>query len=107
MLLKFGFIKKEEIENHEIYFDARTKESKLAKNYISSKEKSKKIIDFLKENDQGLTKTHLAKVLEMHHNTITKYLNLLEDMDIIIKKKIYKQTLYFLNDKLVMLNLNP
>lgn len=38
--------------------------------------------------------------LKMHHNTITKHLNILEEFNIIFKKKVTKRTLYFFNEDL-------
>ena len=70
-------------------------------------EKSKKIIEYLRSNDFGITKTHLSSDLGMHHNTISKYLKMLEEINVIVRKKTSKQTLYFLNEDLLeILNLN-
>lgn len=98
MLLKFDFITKEMLENHEIYFDtgAEIKNRKLK--YFASKEKSQKIISFLKKYSIGTTKTHLSQELKMHMNTLAKYLDLLENYDVIVKKKIDNKYLYFLKD---------
>lgn len=65
--------------------------------YFTSKEKSKKIIDYLKTNNEGTTKTRLSEVLKMHPNTITKYLDSLLEHNIINKEKMSNKTLYFLN----------
>jgi len=98
MLLKFNFIKKEKFENHNIYFDSNfdVKDSKFI--YITSKEKSKKIIEYLKNYDFGISKSQLSKELKIHPNTISKYLKLFEQFNIIIKKKVSKRIIYFLND---------
>ena len=98
MLLKFNFIKVEKFENHNVYFDAQfnVKNSKFA--YITSKEKGKKIIDYLRENDFGTSKSQLSNALNMHPNTISKYLKMLEQFKIIIKKKVSKRVIYFLNE---------
>ena len=101
MLARFDFIKREEFENHEIFFDSRLSAMNRKFRYFTSKEESKKNLEYLRENDYGITKTHLSMNLGMHHNTITKYLNKFEDFNIIIKKKIAKRTLYFLNEDLM------
>lgn len=107
MLLRFDFIKKEEFENHEIYFESSLTGKDRKFRYFATKEESKKIMDYLKENDYGITKTHLTANLGMHHNTITKYLKSLENYNMVVKKKIDKRTLYFLNDDLIeALNIN-
>jgi len=107
MLARFDFIKREEFENHEIFFDSRLSALNRKFRYFTSKEESKKILEYLKENDYGITKTHLSTKLGMHHNTVTKYLIKFEEFNIILKKKVAKRTLYFLNEDLTeALNLN-
>ena len=98
MLLKFGFIKKDRFENHDIYFDSSFNVRNKGLNYITSKEKSKRIIKYLKEYDFGITKTQLSKNLGMHINTIIKYLKFLEYFKIVFKKKVFKRVVYFLNE---------
>jgi predicted transcriptional regulator len=99
MLVKFNFIRKETLDNHDIYFDADMNFEDVKKKYFTSKTKSKKIIDYLKVNNDGITKTQLSNDLKMHPNTITKYLESLHEHDIIIREKISNKTLYFLNSE--------
>ncbi|MHA1459795.1 MAG: hypothetical protein ACTSQR_09065, partial [Promethearchaeota archaeon] len=99
MLLKFDYIHKEEIENHEIYFDATQEIDEIVSKYFVSKEKSRKIVNFLKNDDIGVTKTSLSHELGMHMDTLAKYLNILEKYKVIIRKKIDNRYLYFLNEK--------
>ncbi|MFW9824258.1 MAG: hypothetical protein ACFFE4_15050 [Candidatus Thorarchaeota archaeon] len=98
ILRKFNFIKKKKLDNHDVYFDSNfdIKKSRFA--YITSKKKSKEIIDFLKKNDFGITKTQLSKNLKIHPNTISKYLKLLEELSVVVKKKVSKRVIYFLNE---------
>ncbi len=98
MLLKFNFIKKGLFDKHEIYFDSNLEFENVKIIYITSREKSKKIIEYLINNDIGVTKTQLSKKLGMHPNTIKKYLNFLEEFNVIFKEKLSKKTLYFLNE---------
>ncbi|NVM17062.1 MAG: hypothetical protein HWN80_05050 [Candidatus Lokiarchaeota archaeon] len=98
ILLKFDCIHKETIENHEIYFDVSKEHKEIIANYFTSKEKSKKIIHFLEKDNIGVTKTNLSHKLNMHMNTLDKYLNLLEKYDVIVKKKIDNRNLYFLKE---------
>ena len=98
MLLKFEFITKEILENHEIYFDASSEFDDKKLKYVTSKEKSQKIISFMKNDNIGITKTHLSQELKMHMNTCAKYLDLLEKHDVIVKKKIDNNYLYFLRE---------
>ncbi len=101
MLLKFEFIKKQKIENHDIYFeiDFRLKNTELK--YFTSKEKSRLIIEYLKKNDFGITKTRLSADLKFHINTATKYLTFLEQFRVVIKKKLSRKILYFLNEDFI------
>jgi len=69
--------------------------------YFTSKEKSKLIIDYLKINDIGITKTRLAGDLKIHINTTTKYLTFLEQFQIILKEKFSGKILYFLNEEFI------
>jgi predicted transcriptional regulator len=103
MLVRFDFIKKEEYMNHEIFFDSKLESIDKKLSYYISKDKSKKIIEYLKTNNFGITKTHLSTDLGIHHNTISKYLENLEELNLIIKKKTSKKTLYFLNDDLIQI----
>ncbi|MFX1280816.1 MAG: winged helix-turn-helix transcriptional regulator [Promethearchaeota archaeon] len=101
MLERFGYIKREVFENHAIFFDTSLTDKKKKVGYFTSNEKSKRIIEYLKLNDFGITKTNLSNDLGMHHNTVSKYLKKLEEFNVIIKKKTPKQTLYFLNEELL------
>lgn len=99
MLLKFDFITKEILENHDIYFNASTEFEDIRSNYFITKEKSQKIINFMKRDNLGITKTSLSQELKMHMNTCAKYLTLLEKYKVIIKKKIDNKNLYFLSEE--------
>jgi len=101
ILLKFNFIKKEKFENHDIYFDSdyNLKNKKLK--YLTSQEKSSKIIEYLKKFDYGITRTQLAKELKMHVNTIKKYLEMLEQVNIVFKKKFSNRIIYFLHEDFI------
>ncbi len=98
MLLKFEFIKKQEIDNHYLYFDANYRLRNAELKYFTSKEKSKLIIEYLKKNNVGITKTRLSTSLKIHINTATKYLTFLEQFQVVSKKKLSRKILYFLND---------
>ena len=98
ILLKFNFIKMEELENHNIYFDSNFNEEDRKFRYFMSKERSKKIVECIKKNYYGITKTQLSKDLGMHINTITKYLESLEHFNVIIEEKISKKRLFFFNE---------
>lgn len=98
ILLKFEYIKKQNIENHEVYFDVNYRLRNTELKYFTSKEKSKLIIDYLKSNDFGVAKTRISTDLKLHINTATKYLTFLEQFQVIVKRKLSGKTLFFIHD---------
>ena len=96
ILEKFNFIKKIIVDNHVIYFDSNINLRDSNKLYLISKEKCKRIINYLKINNFGITKSHLSRDLNIHRNTIEKYVNSLEEFNIITKTKRSNQVLYFI-----------
>jgi predicted transcriptional regulator len=102
ILLKFNFIKKRIIDKHEIYFDSKVDVREAKFKFYISLEKSNTIIQYLKKNNIGVTKTKLSKALEMHLNTISKYINILQKIQVIYEEKIDHQTLFFLNESLIV-----
>ena len=98
ILLKFRFIRKAKFENHDLYFDSNFDEKELKLKYITSKEKGKNIIEYLKEFDFGVTKTQISKELKMHINTVAKYLKKFEQIGIVVSKKVSKRILFFLSE---------
>ncbi|MHA2037027.1 MAG: hypothetical protein ACW98X_11365 [Promethearchaeota archaeon] len=101
MLLKFNYIKTEEIDNHEIYFEFEFNLKTIKFTYYTSKEKSRQIIDYLKNNDIGITKTKISSDLKIHINTTIKYLDFLEDFNVVTRKNLSNKTLYFLNEDFI------
>lgn len=98
VLLKFGWIKSEIIENHEVYFDSSLIFDDVIPFYYKSKKKSRLILNYLKENNIGHTQTHLSSKLSIHSTTLKKYLDILEEYGFIIKEKFPNKVLYFLSD---------
>ncbi len=99
ILTEFQFVKKEAYGNHEIYFDFKIDLKRAKKNFLTFNEKSKKIMEYLKHLDGGITKNQLASDLKMHLNTVSKYLEELLISDLIVKESLSNKTLYFLKDK--------
>ncbi|MFX1357596.1 MAG: winged helix-turn-helix transcriptional regulator [Promethearchaeota archaeon] len=99
ILLKFKFILKEIVGKHEIYFDANKDFKDIELFYLTSKEKSQKIINYLKQNNIGIPKTQLSEELNMHINTTSKYLKELEQFNVITKQRASNKVLYFLNER--------
>ncbi len=99
MLIKFDFVKKEKIDNRDIYYKSDLDIETVKKAVILSSEKNQKILFFLKENDSGLSKTQLSDALQMHPNTISKCLEDLENIKVINNLTESNKTLYFLTEK--------
>lgn len=100
MLLKFNFIRSKEIDKHEVFFDINLGEDYDEHHYLISKEKTKVIISFLIKNPEGTTRTRLSRELKIHPKTTSKYIKSLELLNLLLKKKETKKTLYYLNEPL-------
>ncbi len=101
ILLKFNFIKKEMVNKHEIYYDSTLNSINTKVCYLLAKNISQEIINYiLYESNIGITKTRISNTLNIHYSIIGKYINDLEEVDILEKKKLPNQTLYFLNETL-------
>ena len=99
ILIKFMYTSKEKIENRGAYFDVNVKSEDRMIIYLISKDKCKQIIDFLKENQEGITKSQISEQLNMHSTTVTKYTDKLHENRILTKKSLPNKTLYFLNNE--------
>ena len=59
-------------------------------------ENSKKVVDYLKIDNSGITQLRLSSVLQIDHKAIEKCLNYLEWLGVIEKKKVSaEETLFF------------
>ncbi len=97
-LLKFNYIKKAQVEHCEIYFDSTFSVQKASELHFLSREKTKKILKYLRENSNGCPKYRLSKEIRMHPNTTTKYIQKLEEIGCVSKREVSKKTLYFVNN---------
>lgn len=97
LLIKFNLIRSCEIQNHEIYFTSSLEREDAKKLYLQRKKESKKILDYLEKNRDGINKSKLAVELDMHPKTIKKYIEFLKEFGFIEEKKYSaKEILYFL-----------
>ncbi len=97
VLLRFGYIKKAMIDNHDVFFHPKVNQSKYKVLYFLSKPKIQKILSLLYKNQKPMTKTAIAKNLSIHYNTVSKYINLLRGLNLIHEEKLTHKTLYQLN----------
>jgi len=100
ILLKFNYIKKRKINNQEIYYSVSGKDKLIETVHFLRKEKSKKIINYLMVDNDGVTKTRFSRELKMHSNTINNYVDKLEKYGVLMKKKLSNKTIYFLNEEI-------
>lgn len=98
VLLNFQCIRKDKINGQEIYFTTNEDQELDEVIHLVRKEKSKKIIESFLNDNEGITKTRLSKELGMHPKTIKKYIERLEKLGILEKKKTTNKTLYFLQE---------
>lgn len=99
ILIKFMYINKEKIEKTDTYFDVNVKSEDRMIIYYISKDKCKQIINFLKENQEGMTRYQISEQLNMHSTTVTKYTDKLHEIGILAKKPLSNKTLFFLNNE--------
>ena len=97
MLLRFDFVRTQNIDNHEAYFDSNFKSQDDNLMHFLSRVKYRKIIDYLKFNG-GATKHELSKELLMHPTTVSKYIKNLEECGLLSGSKYSNKTLFFLKE---------
>ncbi|MHA1913973.1 MAG: winged helix-turn-helix transcriptional regulator [Promethearchaeota archaeon] len=100
ILIKFMYINKEKIDKVDTYFDVNVKSEDRMIIYLISKDKCKQIIEFLKENQEGMTRYQISEQLNMHSTTVTKYTDKLHEIGILTKKSLPNKTLLFLNNEI-------
>ena len=98
MLKKFHLIREQNFGNQISYFVFSMSSKNDLIFHTISKDKCRRIIEFLKKNEKGCSKYQIVKVLRMHYNTITKYLNKLEKFNLLIRRKGLNKDYLFLND---------
>ncbi len=102
ILENFNYINNARIENRIIFYSSDLKFNQVMLYYFTSNEHGKKILDYFKYNNHGITKNELSTALNMHHNTVVKFLDSLEECEIVEIQKIRpNMTLYFLKDNLL------
>ncbi|MFW9987688.1 MAG: hypothetical protein ACFFC3_03455, partial [Candidatus Odinarchaeota archaeon] len=91
---KFNFIRRETIENHLAFFDNKSSKKDSEIIHFLSRDKCKQLVEYLTKNEDGCFLTKLSTDLGMHFNTIKKYMNKLEEFNLVSNRDA-KQ--YFLN----------
>ena len=98
ILLKFEYIRTTKIDNREAYFEKYINSEFDKVLHLIFREKYRQIIDYLSDHNYGVSKTQLSRELSMHLNTVSKYLEELEKLELLKQEKISNQYLYFLNE---------
>ncbi len=99
ILLKFNFISKEKIDNHDVYFDSNMIFPNKELMYLLKKKKCNRILHKLNK-EGGLTKTKLSKDLKTHYNIISKYIDKLDDIGVLNKEDYQNKTIFQINEKI-------
>lgn len=97
ILLRFNMIRKQESNNQIAYFDSELPSENDYILQVISRAKCSEIIEFLKLNSNGCTQSQIVKTLRMHHTTVNKYLEILNDNQLTNLKTVNKKSFYYLN----------
>ena len=99
MLEKFDFVKKIRFNQRSFgYFEKRSYMDHEYDLYLLQNEKINKILKILEKGPLKIS--HITRKLEFHHNTVQKYLQILEKRNIIILTVNGKHFYYSLNSEL-------
>ena len=90
--------KEMKIENNRVYYEASLAAKDIEKFYYLSNNKVMSILEFLDTNSNGHTKSEISNNLDMHYNTVKKYLNKLVELERIKIKKVSNKILYFIRN---------
>jgi len=99
ILLRFNMIRKQEFNNQIAYFDSELPSENDYLLQVISRVKCSELIEYLKLNSKGCTKSQIAKTLRMHHTTVNKYLKILMDSQLVNLRFLDKKNLHCLNNE--------
>lgn len=96
-LEKFQFIRSAKLENQKIFFKFQLDEHYDQIFYYLRNDNVKKILKLIENSDDELTPTKIRDILKMHYYTIKKYLDILQNFNLITIG--YNKNSYILNKK--------
>ncbi len=99
MLKDFGFIKMVEIKNQKALFHISVDSDQEKILFYFRKDNIKKIIDLLKQSSEPLKPSEMAVTLNIHYNTIKKYVDLLCKLNLIKNINGDRKKRYILNQE--------
>jgi len=97
ILLRFNMIRKQEFNKQIAYFDSELPSENDYIFQVISRAKCSEIIEYLKLNSKGCTKSQIVKTLKMHHRTVNKYLEIIIENQLANLKIIDNKNVYCLN----------
>ncbi len=96
VLGRFQFVRAEKIGNRVAYYDQKGEHRDTEMLHFISREKCKRIIQYLLVNTEGCQLTNISQELSIHYNTTKKYLGKLEKYGLI---STFKKKFFLLNEK--------
>lgn len=97
-LLTFNLIRERNMNAHTVYYESTLSTENDIIFHTIYREKCRRIIEFLKSNRNGCTKNQISKALNMHFNTVTKYINEIDKFNLLVRWKESNKGLITLNE---------
>jgi len=98
-LEKFQFIRSKKIGNRKIFFACGSNPEFDEIHYYLKVEIVQEIIKFMEKSKNALKVTDIADGLKKNHNTVTKYLSILDNLNLLKIEKEKTRNLYKMNKK--------
>ncbi|MFX0006943.1 MAG: hypothetical protein ACFFA7_12200 [Promethearchaeota archaeon] len=96
-LIAFDFIRERNINGHKCYFNYSLGKENDTLYVTINKEKCRKIIEFLHETKHSCTKNQISKELNMHYNTIVRYIKEIENHNLLNRIKLNNREFFTLD----------
>ncbi|MFX1457474.1 MAG: hypothetical protein ACFFDB_19065 [Promethearchaeota archaeon] len=98
-LEKFEFVRSKKLNNHRIFFNINSNPKLDKFYYYLNKEIVINLIEFLTDENKPLKITEIADGMKKNHNTIKKYISILEKLKLVETEKEKNRTLFKLDIK--------
>ncbi len=98
-LQAFNLIRERNITGQICYFDYLSSNENDYLYMTINKEKCRRIIEFLVENKNGCTKNQISRELNMHYNTVNRYINEIDDFNLLNRTKLNHREYLTLNEQ--------
>jgi len=94
VLEKFEFVNIWEIDSHQVYYPSNISLKSVYTHYFSQHSKASAILNLIRSNQESCTQTHIVTELNMHPQTVRKYLKYLMKYRLLAKLKKERKTIY-------------